>query len=382
VKIAFLSHLDLNLYLFRLSWMEALREEGHEILVIVPRGEYFNHFRERGIEAVPWRLKREKAGLAGALRGLYDLQKILRKRRPDAVHTFTLLPNLLGAMAGKMAGVPSIFQHVTGLGYLHTSRGPKASLIRTALSPLYRFSFKVAREVVFQNPDDMAALRGMLPLGKGRVIKGSGVDTEYFSPERADPRIVEHLREEIAAGDCLVVTLIGRLLRHKGIREYCEAAERLTTRGMRAIFVVVGWADEGNPAVVDPEFIEYAQSKEFMRFLGKRDEIREVLALTDVYCLPSYREGTPRTVLEAMSMGVPVVTTDVPGCRQTVEEGVSGLLVPSRDSTRLADAMERLLADSDLRLSLGKAGRARVLDEFSNKIVIRQVLSLYDEESV
>ena len=322
MRIAFLSHLDLNLYLFRLSWMRALAGDGHEVFAITPRGAHFDSFARHGVQAVPWKMERGRTNLFSALSAYRDLKSILAEVRPDMVHAFTLQTSLYAALVGRKRISRKVFLHITGLGYIYTEDSPRARLLRAVLSPVCRGTFRRAERVVFQNPDDMSDFRHIVPEGKGAVIKGTGVDTDYYDSDRVDISEVEALREEIGVPEtAVVVTLIARLLYHKGLREFLEAARTLKAELGSVSFLVVGWIDEGNPAAVSRSFIEEAGREGAVRFLGWREDIREILTLTDIYCLPSYREGTPRTVLEAMSMGKTVVTTDAPGCRQTVEKG-------------------------------------------------------------
>lgn len=381
MKVVFFSHLDMNIFLFRLSWMAALREAGHEVLAVAPRGEYFEKFAEQGFEAVPFEMTRGSlnplrlAGTVGRLRRLFE------GLRPDAVDTFTLQGSIIGAPAARKAGVPRIFCHVTGLGYLFTETGWKARLLRVPVRQLARRAFAAARRVSFQNEQDLQELADLLPREKTVLIRGTGIDTVFFAPEAADPAGAVRVREEagIAPGD-LVVTFIGRLLVHKGIVELVRAVEAVAAKQPHLRLLVVGWRDEGNPAVVSEGFMGKLASGGPIRFLGKRRDIREILAATDIYALLSYREGTPRTVLEAMAMGKPVITTDAPGCRQTVEDGVTGLLVPVGEHAAVAAALERLIGDEQLRRRMGAAGRERAVRIFSNEVVVREVVMLHEPE--
>lgn len=378
MRIAFFSHLDMNLYLFRLAWMRALQEAGHEVRAVVPRGEYFDRFTQHGIEAVPFDMERGSLNplrLAGAK---VRLARTLTALRPEIVDTFTLQGSLVGAPAARRAGVPTIICHVTGLGYLFTERGLRARALRATVRTLARRAFRAARWVTFQNEDDRGELADLVEAGKTLIIRGTGIDTGFFAPGAADPGAVRRVREEAGiAPECVVVTFVGRLLRHKGIVELVEAVRALSPRLPQLRLLVVGWRDGGNPAVVSASFERGLAADPRIRFLGTREDVREILAATDIYALPSHREGTPRTVLEAMAMGKPVVSTDVPGCRQTVADGETGLLVPRGDARALASALERLAADPALRRRLGEAGRARAEREFSTEVVVRHVLRLH-----
>jgi N,N'-diacetylbacillosaminyl-diphospho-undecaprenol alpha-1,3-N-acetylgalactosaminyltransferase len=372
-KIAYVSHLDFNLYAFRLAWMKALLARGWEVSAVVPDGEYCERLRRAGARVIAYPLERRSLNPCSGLRSVWRLRRIFKRERFDLVHSFTLKPNLYASLAGACSGTP-VINHVTGLGYFYTQTGVRARLLRGMVSLLYWLSFRLARRVVFQNPDDAEALRGLVSQRKTALIRGSGVDTSYFCPGQEDAAQSRQLRARLGLREgAMVVTMIARLLWHKGVREFVEAARLLP----ECEFIVVGWIDEGNPSAVAPAFLEEWRGLRNVHFLGRRDDIREILAATDVYVLPSYREGTPRSILEAMAMGKAVVTTDVPGCRQTVEDGVNGLLVPPRDGQALAAAIGRLLADAALRERMGRAGRRMAVERFSNEIVIGQLFDLY-----
>ena len=379
MRIAFFSHLDMNLFVFRLPWIAALQAAGHEVHAIVPRGEYFERFAAHGVEAVEFAMARGSLNplrLAAATRRLHAL---FAAGRYDAVDGFTLQGSIVAAPAARGAGVPLVICHVTGLGYLFTADDPVTRALRLPARLLARRAFAEARWVTFQNPDDLAELGDLVLANKRVLVPGTGIDTFLFSPAAADGARVAAVRREAGLDPgSIVVTFVGRLLRHKGVEELLAAFTALSARCPEAVLLLVGWRDEGNPGVVAAGLLERARADPAVRFLGKRDDVREVLALTDVYALPSHREGTPRTVLEAMAMGKPVVATDVPGCRQTVEDGVTGLLVPKEDPAALAAALERLVRDAELRRRMGEAGRLRAERKFSAGVVVPQVLRLHE----
>lgn len=378
MRIAFFSHLDMNLFVFRLPWIAALQAAGHEVHAVVPRGEYFERFAAHGVEAVEFAMARGSLNplrLAGTVR---RLRALLAAGRYDAVDCFTLQGSIIGSPAARGAGVPLIICHVTGLGYLFTAADPVTRALRLPARLLARRAFAAARWVTFQNPDDLAELGDLVPAEKRALIPGTGIDTGLFSPAAADRPRVEAIRREAGLGEgSVVVTFVGRLLRHKGLEELLAAFSALSAQCPEAVLLVAGWRDEGNPGVVAAELLGRARGNPAVRFLGKRDDVREILALTDIYALPSHREGMPRTVLEAMAMGRPVVATDVPGCRQAVEDGVTGTLVPKGDVAALAAALERLARDGALRRRMGESGRARAVREFSTGVVLGQVLGLH-----
>lgn len=380
LRVAYLSHLDMNLYLFRLAWMKALVSEGHEVFAIAPGGRFLERFREHGVEPVEFSLRRESLNPFGELRAIYGLYKTLKAGRFDILHAFTIRPNFMGAVAGRLARVPAVITNVTGLGYIYTERTFKARLLRAVSALVYRIAFRLSTRVIFQNPDDLNALGGLLDKKKAVVIKGTGVDTGFFSPESVDERKVEALTDELGIKDGeLVITIVARLLWNKGVGEFADAARELAKTHTNLRFLVVGWKDRANPSVVPEDFIEDAQTVSGLSFLGERDDVREILSLTDIYVLPSWREGTPRSVLEAMSMQRPVVAADVPGSRQTVLDGETGFLVPLRDARALAGAVKKLIDNKELRLKMGEAGRRLAIDEFSDEVVVEKIMALYGE---
>jgi N,N'-diacetylbacillosaminyl-diphospho-undecaprenol alpha-1,3-N-acetylgalactosaminyltransferase len=374
-KIAYVSHLDFNLYTFRLAWMQAMLARGWEVCAVVPEGEYGERLRQAGVRVLPYPIERRSLNPLSGLATLRRLHRIFREERFDLAHSFTLKPNIYSSLAGAWSGTP-VINHVTGLGFFYTERGIRARLLRAFISGLSWLAFRCARRVVFQNPDDLRELRGLVSQRKTALIPGTGVDTAHFAPRSDDAQTALAVKRQLRLReDAVVVTLIARLLWHKGVREFVEAAARFP----EAEFVVVGWIDEGNPSAVPRQFVDSASQRANLHFIGKRDDIREILCATDIFALPSYREGTPRTVLEAMAMGKPVITTDAPGCRQTVADGVNGFLVPPRDSRALAEAIGKLMGDAALRERMGREGRRMAVEIFSNDVVIRQILDLYSQ---
>jgi len=382
MKVGFLSHLDMNLYLFRLPWMKKLREMGFKVSALVPEGKYADRLREEGFEVINYRIDRRSLNPLKELRTIVELYRIFTQQNFDILHTFTYKPNLYGTLAGRRAGIPIIINTITGLGHVFTTCGTsdKKKLKKWIYIAFYRYSLNMADYIIFQNVDDLKLLSKYISNKvKLRLIKGSGVDTVYFSSSSADIEKVAKLRQELGlTGKEKVVTMIARMYWGKGIKEYVEAADKILRERDDVYFLVVGWRDEGNPDTI-PEDFKRKYSTKKLRFLGKREEIREILYLTDVYVLPSYREGLSRTILEAMSMQKPVVTTDAPGCKDVVKDGVNGFLVPVGDSRALKKAISNLIDDADLRRKMGEAGRKRAVKEFSVGVILGDLEKLYND---
>ena len=379
-NIAFVSHLDANIYLFRLSWIKALAGKGFEISVVVPEGEYSDKLMEEGFKVINYNIRRGSINPLNALKNIFELYKIFRREKFDAVHLFTIQPVVYGSLAARLAEVPIIFSLIEGLGSLFTVKNLKNASLAFIVKLLLKIAFKLSTKVNFISRDDYEALKPLVNPAKVFLISSTGVDIDYFSLNKLDKEKLEALKQELKIKDNhIVITTIARLIWEKGIKEFVEAANLIGKKYDNIIFLIVGWIDRGNPSVVDENFIKESEKNPNVRFLGARDDIREILALTNIYVLPSYREGIPRTILEAMAMEKPVVTTNAPGCRLTVEDCVNGFWVPVKDSRALAEAIERLIIDKELRVKMGKAGKEKVVKEFSNEVVIRQILELYTE---
>ena len=360
--------------------MEALIEKGYEVYAIVPKGKFINEFHKYGIKTIEYAIDRGGLNPVSEFIVILKLYRIFKKEKFDILHTFTFKPNIYGAIAGELSGIPIIINQVTGLGSLYAENNLRLRILRFVGSFLYCISFKIAKKVIFQNPDDLEDIKHLLNINKAIIIRGTGVDINFFSSDKIVQSRTDELRKGYSINkNSVIITLIARLIWHKGIKEFVEAANLLAKKYNNLLFLIVGWIDKGNSTAVTEAFIQEVQRSHYIRFLGEREDIKEILALTDIYTLPSYREGTPRTVLEAMAMSKPIITTDVPGCRQTVEDGLNGFLVLHKDSHALAQALEKLILDKDLREKMGKASRDKVVREFSDDVVIKQVLKLYKD---
>ena len=348
---------------------------------MAPAGPAVPAIERDRITFIDWPVTRQAMNPLAELKGILKLWRIYRRIRPDIVHHFTPKPNIYGAIAAQLAGVPVVIASVNGLGYTFTEKGVKSNLIRPIVSILYRLAFRMSEAAVFQNQDDISYFErnGLVPAEKVNYIPGgAGVDTSMFNPEAIDPVASSHLKESLGVPpDTSVVLMVGRMLWHKGIAEYVECARILGPKH-RTCFLLVGPVDQGNPSSISLRQLESWADEGCVRYLGERPDIRELLAIADVVVLPSYREGLPRVLLEAAAMGKPMVASDVPGCRDVVDDGINGILVPPKDVASLVAAIEGLLVSSARRRQMGAAARHKALREFDEGKVVEQVLGLYD----
>ncbi len=380
--IAIVYNDDFYLHRFKGGLLRALSESGHTVYAIAPAGESVEAIENDGAKFIDWSLVRRGANPIRELQSLLALRSIYKRIRPDLVHHFTAKPRVYGAFAARLAGVPVVVASVNGLGYVYTGRSLKSSVVRPITTLLNRLAFGISEAVLFQNHDDSRFFEetGMVSSKKIKYVPGgSGVDTAFFSPDAVDAAGSSALRGTLSIPvDAPVVVMIGRILTHKGVCEYVESA-RVVAGDRGAQFLLVGPADPGNPASIPQETLVEWGKKGYIRYLGERSDIRELMAMADVVVLPSYREGFPRVLLEAAAMGKPMVTTDTPGCRDVVDDGKNGLLVPVGDAGALASAVVKLLASPELRAQMGEAARGKALDEFDERRVTRDIIAIYDQ---
>jgi glycosyltransferase involved in cell wall biosynthesis len=288
------------------------------------------------------------------------------------VHNVTIKPILYGSFAARLTGVPGVVNAVSGRGYMFLARGFGASIQRRIVRLLYRAAFDGRNtRVIFQNADDLAAFtgRGLVARDKTILIEGgSGVDLELY---RALPE----------PGPPAIVVLAARLLADKGVREFASAAETLKIRFPHARFVLVGPMDDPNPTVITQKELDRWTRHGSVEWWGKRSDVPEIFAASHIVCLPSYMEGMPKVLLEAAACARPVITTDVPGCRDAIVPGETGLLVPVKDVPALAAAIESLLENAAERTRLGSNGRRLAERRFGVAAVVKRTLDLYDEIS-
>lgn len=373
MKIGFLSHLDLNLWLFRLPIMQELVRRGHMVYAICPTGNYSVRFSQHGIIHIPYDITRASLNVFRELTAIYEIYKTIKPLKLDILHTFTVKPNIYGTIAGRLAHIPRIINLVEGLGSFYLEDDPKSRLVRTIIETLYRLTFKLSDTVMFVNSDDPRYLisRKIIDPAKVVTINGVGIDTSEWSPL---PKKTNIKQSKIQKGKTLTVLMIARAVKHKGVLEYIAAANRLRPLYPNVTFLFAGEPDCGNPFSLTESFMKEQKN---IIYLGHQERIRDLLAQSDIFVLPSYREGLPRTILEAMSMGLPIVTTNTVGCRETVDDKKNGFLVPIRDGLALAKAIEKLILDPALRHKMGRVSRHRAVNEFDIKKVIAKHLEVY-----
>lgn len=369
-KILFLVTEDWYFCSHRLPLAREARRKGFDVVVATRVTSHGKQIEDEGFKLIPIRMARSGKNPLKELLSLLELVRIYKSERPDIVHLVALKPVVYGGIAARLAGVPRVVAAIAGLGYVFTSRQLKARLLRPVLSTLLRALLNRPNvKVILQNPDDRNLLVAAKVVDQERtvLIRGSGVDLAAFAPTPEYP-------------DPPVVLLASRMLWDKGVEEFVNAAEILRRRGTEARFILVGDPDSGNPASVPEEQLRSWHKAGVVECWGRRSDMPEVLAQAHVVCLPSaYGEGVPKVLLEAAASGRPIVTTDTPGCREVVRQGENGLLVPVRSPVELADALQRLIENPELRQKMGARGREIAVNEFALGKVVSETINLYGE---
>jgi glycosyltransferase involved in cell wall biosynthesis len=372
-KIVLFANTDWYLYNFRLSLANALRDAGNEVVLLSPPGEYGAKLTALGYRWIPVPMNRRSLNPARELSLVMWLARLLRKEKPDLVHGFTIKCAVYGSLSARLARVDARVNAIAGMGYVFSSRDMKARVLRPIVRGVMRLALRGSSSaVILQNPDDYSIFRDARIVDERaiRLIKGSGVNVERFKPakERSDPQAP------------LRVVLAGRLLWDKGIAEYIEASRHLKNAGRTIRFILAGAQDAGNPAAIDEALLQGWIKEGLVEWRGHVSDMPGLYADCDVAVLPSYREGLPKSMIEAAACGLPLVITDAPGCREVVSvNGEDGLVVPVRDGLALANAIRLLDDDRALAFRLGIAARQKVLAEFDERIVITRTLDVYRE---
>ncbi|MDI1300850.1 MAG: glycosyltransferase family 4 protein [bacterium] len=367
---------------FRGPLLQALLAQGLSVHVAAPDLPVGSAMRlrleSRGITVHEISLHRTGMNPLADVASLLDLWRLMRRIQPDYVLGYTIKPVIYGTLVATLARVPHRFALITGLGYAFQGQDDGAEpagkdqrgLLRALVQGLYALALRGALKVFFQNPDDEALFRqqGILRASAASVVvNGSGVDVSEYAVSALPPVTAE-------SGPHFL--LIARLLGGKGVREYATAARRIKARYPQAVFRLVGWIDE-NPDAIRQQELDTWVAEGVLEYLGRLSDVRAAIADCSVYVLPSYREGTPRTVLEAMAMGRAIITTDAPGCRETVVQGDNGFLVPVKSVDALVAAMERLINEPELIARMGQRSRRIAEEKYDvnavNAVMLREM---------
>lgn len=351
-----------NLVNFRAGLIRALVAQGFEVVAVAPRDAHADQLAALGARFVALPMDNGGTNPLRDLQLWWRFRRLLKAERPDVFLGYTVKPNVYGSLAAHSLRIP-VVNNIAGLGAVFISQSPVTRLVRG----LYRLALKRSAHVFFQNPDDQRLFidGGLVDAAVTSLVPGSGIDLDRFVPAPDNGR----------PGDEMCFLLIARMLWDKGVGEYVEAARILKQRYPKLRFALLGFLDVRNPAAISREQVDAWVAEGVVEYWGTSDDVRPDIARADCVVLPSYREGTPRTLLEAAAMARPLVTTDAVGCREVVDDGINGYLCEVRSAGSLATAMERLVCLSPgQRTAMGAAGRHKMVSLFDERLVIRAYL--------
>lgn len=373
-KILFVANTAFFVRNFLMAFVHGLARAGCDVRIVCPEDRDADLIREAGFKVIRLKnLSRKGINPFQDARLLLELAGIYRREAPDLAVHFTVKPNIYGSLACRLAGVESIAT-ITGLGFLFMKTG----VLNLVARGLYAVALRCCRKVGFLNADDRDEFSagGLVRPGQTFLLPGTGIDARQFAPVRGG-------EEERARQEGLVFLMCGRVLWDKGVGEFVSAAKRVRQAGHRSEFWILGAMDAGNPSAVPESFLKENEREGTIRYLEQVADVRAYIGRSDVVVLPSYREGIPRALLEAMAMEKPIIAADSTGCRDVIEEGRNGFLAPVRDAEALAQAMIRMIAmDEGGRRQFGREGRNKVLREFDDRVVtgifIREVTDVLE----
>lgn len=364
MKILIVNPTVYSIYHLRGELLKAITDLGHTVVAVGPEPE-------QEVDLSSYKARYRRVSFSRTSKNpfadffvIHNLKQVIAEEAPDLVFSYALKPVAYGSIAARMAKVPQIYSMISGLGKVYGGSSVKSRLLRTVTDTLLKKGFSACRQVIFQNQDDLKELveRGLLPQDKCRLVSGSGVSLEKFSPAPLPKSPV--------------FLIISRLLREKGIMEFCEAARRTHKQYPQARFQIGGFFDEHPGELTMSDLRPYLDSGD-VEYLGKLENVVPYLDGCTTYVLPSYyREGIPHSILEAMAVGRPIVTTDCPGCRETVRNGANGILVRPKNVEDLTNAFGRLCADAELREQMGRESLRYCRERFDVSIVNKDMLSI------
>ncbi len=369
MKLLFLTTDDSSFWSHRLTLVRVAKAGGADVVIMTRPGEHCSLLEKEGFRVIAWSISRKSLNPIRELRSFFQVLRTYRDERPDLVHHIALKPIVYGALAARLCGCIPAVNTVTGLGPVFTRTNLLSKVLQSLLIKVLALCFGAANgRVIVQNDDDRDLLleKRIVAPEKNILIPGFGINTEQFVP-CPEPK-----------GEFLVI-LPGRMLWEKGVREFVEAAKELRKRGVVARMVLVGAPDPDNAGCIPESQLRRWAETGNVEWWGQQTDMPTIICRSHLVCLPSYREGLPKVLLEAGACGRAIVTTNAPGCSYVVKHGENGLLVPIRDSRALADAIQELLQDSSRRQQMGVLGRQRAAAEFSEARITRQMLDIYVE---
>lgn len=364
MKVMIVANTDWYVYRFRLPLARYLQRHGQDVVLVSPSGRFSSQIEAEGFRWIRWEVGRQDTNPLVEMLAVLSLARIFASERPSLVHLHTIKPVLYGSLASLFVRIPSVVRSITGRGYVFLGGDVRAFFLRSLIKFMYRFLLR-SGWTLFENQEDRNYFvkEKMVPLERTRLIEGVGVDVEYYQLQ-PEPEGIP------------VIAIATRMLWDKGVGTLVEAA-RLMHKKAKIRVVLVGEPDPGNPSNIPSETLRQWVDEGVVEWWGWRNDMRSVFLSCHIITLPSMGEGIPTVLLEAAASGRPIVTTDVAGCRDIVQEGITGLIVPPKDPVALAEACLKLIGDGSMRTRMGKAARDFIVDRFSDSKINSQTYEVY-----
>ena len=366
-KFGFLSHLDANLYIFRTPIMKELIKRGYKVYAICPKGDKNQALRDIGCEVINYEIDRRSLNPFSEKKAIESIYNAIKDLKIDILHTFTAKPNIYGTFAARKAGVPIVLNLVEGLGSFYVNNSLKNIVVRKIMESLYKRAFKLSNGCVFVNTSDPEYMikKKIIKKEKVKIIKSVGVDLEKFSMKNYSKEKLLKIRKKLEVEDKIVILMVARAIWDKGVKEYYDAAKILKSKYKNVEFLYAGGTDTGNPSCASEEFLKNGSVK----WLNHRDDIVDITAISDIYVLPSFREGLPVTLLEASAMAKPIVTTDTVGCKDVIT------LNNPLDISKIATLSQKKVNYRDKKFTFITIGR---LDSGKNHVLMIEAMQDID----
>lgn len=368
--IAIVINTSWNIFNFRLGLLKALQDEGYNIVAIAPKDDYSEKLEEQGFEYYDVNINNKGTNPIEDAKLVLEFYGLYKKMKPDVILQYTIKPNIYGSMAAGMLGIP-VISNISGLGTVFLNDSLSSKIARM----LYKVALKVPKKIFYQNAHDreLFVKSGLVNAEKTDLLPGSGIDIEQFKPQAVG-----------SDSDRVRFLFIARLVKDKGLVEYVDAARKIlstmnhspSTQDKSPQFFILGAYYPGNPTAITEAEMKRWEEEGIVKYIGVSDDVKSVIAEYDCIVLPSYREGLSRVLLEASSMAKPIITTNVPGCKEVVDDGVNGYLCEVKDANSLAEQMKKMILLSDEeRVEMGSKGREKVISEFDEKLVVDKYIN-------
>ncbi|RWZ59091.1 glycosyltransferase family 1 protein [Halobacillus fulvus] len=363
MKIAVLSSHTSSLFWFRIDMMKDFIKNGHTVIALgsAPEAEWKDKFREHHIDYRQLEVDRNGVNPLKDIKTFKQLQKFMKEEKPDKIFAYQAKTVVYGSIAAKITGIDEVYPLIAGLGSIFRGNGLKNRIVKTIMKAQYWTAFKCSNKVFFQNEDDRneCIVNGLIKKENTTIINGSGVDLEKFQPQKLP--------------DKPTFLFIGRLIKDKGIVEYLSACSAIKEKYPDVRCLLVGPFDS-NPSALKQEELEPYIKNGTIEYFGEQSDVRPFISQCSTYLLPSYHEGTPKTVLEAMAMGRPIITSDAPGCRETVNDSENGFLVPIKDINSLTEKMEYFIFYKEMCEKMGNKSLKIAREKYDVKIINQSII--------